>query len=257
MQSILLPGAIMPASIAYADLLVAFDPGVDARAKELEVYSGATVPPAGYGLETEIAGIDRVANEAGFERFHLVGYSGGGASSLAYAITRPERLLSLSLAEPAWSGVAGRSPEEAAAFDRAVAALALEPDEMLPAFMRAQLAEDVPLPARPEGPPPPWMAVRPAGGRALVDAFERFELPAESLRAFARPVLFALGGRSNPDYFARMAERLAGLFPHFSVEVFEERHHFDPPHRAEPERYARLLERHWLRAEHLAEANAG
>ena len=256
MQSILIPGAILPASVAYADLLGAFDPGVDARAKELEVYSGATVPPSGYGLETEIAGIDRVANEAGFERFHLVGYSGGGASGLAYAITRPERLLSLTLAEPAWAGVASRSPEEAAAFDRAVAAFALEPDVMLPALMRAQLADDVPLPASPEGPPPPWMAVRPAGGRALVDAFERFELPPESLRAIPRPVLFALGARSNPDYFARMAERLGGLLPDFTVEVFDERHHFDPPHRAEPERYARLLERHWRRAEDLAEANA-
>ena len=252
MQSILLPGAIMPASLAYADLLAAFEPRVDARAKELEVYSGATVPPPDYGLEREIAGIDRLADESGFDRFHLVGYSGGGASSLAYAVSEPERLLSLTLAEAAWAGVAGRSAEEAAAFDRAVAALALEPQEMLPAFMRAQLAEGVPLPQPPEGPPPPWMADRPAGGRALADAFERFELSPASLRAFPRPVLFVLGGLSNPDYFARMAERLGGLFPDFSVEVFEGRHHFDPPHRAEPERYARLLEHHWQRAEDLS-----
>jgi len=31
--------------------------------------------------------------------------------------------------------------------------------------------------------------------------------------------------------------------------VFDGRHHFDPPDRAEPERYARLLEDHWRRAE--------
>jgi len=31
--------------------------------------------------------------------------------------------------------------------------------------------------------------------------------------------------------------------------VFEERHHFDPPHRAEPERLARSLESLWRTAE--------
>jgi len=239
----------MPATIAYADLLAAFGPGVDARAKELEVYSGETVPPPDYSLKTEIDGVDRFADALGFERFHLVGYSGGGASALAYAITKPERLVSLTLTEPAWAGVAGRSPEEAAAFDAAIAAISLPTEEMLPAFVRAQLADGVEPPPMPSGPPPPWMAVRPAGIRAFPPAFEAFPLSEESLRAFTKPVLFVLGGRSDPNYFARMAERLGGFFPDFRVEVFEERHHFDPPHRAEPERYARLLEDHWRRAE--------
>ena len=88
MRAILLPGSVMPASIAYADLLAAFGPGVDARAKELEVYSGETVPPPDYSLMTEIDGVDRFADASGLERFHLVGYSGGGASALAYATGR-------------------------------------------------------------------------------------------------------------------------------------------------------------------------
>ena len=62
-------------------------------------------------------------------------------------------------------------------------------------------------------------------------------------------VLFVLGERSHPAYYRRMAERLATSFPDFRLEVFDRRHHFDPPHRAEPERYARLLEDHWRRAE--------
>lgn len=49
------------------------------------MYAGATVPPPGYSLETEVAGIRRVADEAGFDTFHLVGYSAGGASSLAFS----------------------------------------------------------------------------------------------------------------------------------------------------------------------------
>ena len=40
-------------------------------------------------------GILRAAEAAGFERFHLVGYSGGGAISAAFAARHPERLLSL------------------------------------------------------------------------------------------------------------------------------------------------------------------
>jgi hypothetical protein len=31
-------------------------------------------------------------------------------------------------------------------------------------------------------------------------------------------------------------------YPDFELEVFEERHHFDPPHRIEPERFAGLTE---------------
>jgi len=38
-------------------------------------------------------------------------------------------------------------------------------------------------------------------------------------------------------------------FGDFTFEVFEERHHFDPPHRIEPERLARSLHTLWDRAE--------
>jgi pimeloyl-ACP methyl ester carboxylesterase len=249
MDAILLPGGILPARLAYDALLRTFGTEVDARAKELEVYSADEVPPSGYGLDTEVAGIDRLADEAGFERFHLVGYSAGGASSLAYALTRGDRLLSLTLAEPAWAGVEGRTPEEEAATDRVLTTIDLPPDEMLPAFTRAQLAHDVEPPPSPPGPPPPWMASRPPGTRAIATAFQRFVFPAADMQAFERPVLFVLGGLSNPAYYRRMAERLATSFPDLRLEVFDGRHHFDPPHRAEPERYARLLEDHWRRAE--------
>src|SRR5438874_804626 len=82
--------------------------------------------------------------------------------------------------------------------------------------------------------PPPWMAKRPAGLRAFLEAFAHGDLDLDALRAFDRPVYFGLGGRSNPDYFAEMAERLAAIFPDFSIETFPERHHLDPPHRIEP-----------------------
>ena len=60
---------------------------------------------------------------------------------------------------------------------------------------------------------------------------------------------FALGGRSNPDYYRRMADRLATIFTDFTLETFPERHHFDPPHRTEPEHLAESLLSLWMRAE--------
>jgi len=42
-----------------------------------------------------------------------------------------------------------------------------------------------------------------------------------------------------------MAERLARAWPEMVIERYAERHHFDPPHRAEPARVAASLERLW------------
>jgi hypothetical protein len=46
-----------------------------------------------------------------------------------------------------------------------------------------------------------------------------------------------------------MAVRLARVFPDFTLQVFEDRHHFDPPHRTEPERLTASLRNLWARAE--------
>jgi pimeloyl-ACP methyl ester carboxylesterase len=238
----------MPAELAYGPLLEALGDDVEAIAKDLEVYAGPE-PPPDYTLEHEINGILRTARDAGFERFHLVGYSGGGASSVAFAAKNPERVLSLALLGPAWMGTEGMGPEEQAVWREFDRIATLPPGEMMPAFMAAQLAPGVELPPPPPGPPPSWMASRPAGLRALLTAFSSSALDVESLRAFPGPVYFALGGRSNPDYFGRMAERARAIFANFTLDVFEERHHFDPPHRIEPERTARALQAHWGRAD--------
>lgn len=237
----------MPAELAYAALLETLGDRVDAIAKELEVYS-LDQPPTDFGLDLEVEGILREAEAHGFDSFHLVGYSGGGASSLACAALHGERLLSLALLEPAWAGN-DRTREEETLIQRLRALEPLPPEEFMTGFMRLQLASGVELPPAPDGPPPPWMAKRPAGVRAFIDAFDNGDLDVEALRAFDRPVYFALGGRSNPDYYGRMAKRLAGIFPDFTLETFSERHHFDPPHRIEPERLADSLLALWQRGE--------
>lgn len=251
---ILLPGGILPARPAYEALLGELGDEVDARAKDLEMYAGSTVPPPGYSLETEVEGILRTAVDAGFETFHLVGYSAGGASSVAFASRYPERLRSLALMEPAWSGREGQTPEEAAVFDRFRAIPSLAADRIMPEFVRTQLANGVEPPPTPPGEPPAWMPSRLLGIGASMAAFDAFQPDLDVFRRFDRPVYFALGGRGNPDLYARMAARLGTVFPDFTLEVYDERHHFDPPHRIEPTRVAAALRDLWSRAESLDDA---
>jgi pimeloyl-ACP methyl ester carboxylesterase len=247
-EAILLPGGILPADLAYSALLEALGAGVKALPKDLEVYAGEE-PPPDYSLDAEVEGVVRTAAASGFDRFHLVGYSAGGAAGLAFAARYPGGLLSLALLEPAWAGNEDLHPGETALRQKFVGMMALPAEELMPAFVRVQLAPGVDPPPPPPGPPPPWMKTRPAGLRAIIAAFDSGELDLEALRRFERPVYFALGGLSNPDLYAREAERLSRVFQDFTLEVFEERHHFDPPHRAEPERLAASLRVLWDRAE--------
>lgn len=244
LRVILLPGGVLPASVAYSGLLDEFGADVQAIAKDLEVYAGER-PPADYGLDREIAAIGRTADAVGFDQFHLVGYSGGGAASLAFAVRHPDRLKSLALLEAAWAGNAAMTPEERAVTRELEATMGLPPEELMANFVRLGLRAGVTPPPPPPGPAPPWMAQRPAGLAALMQAFARYELDLDALRQFKPPVYYGLGGLSNPDYYGRQAERLAGVFPRFTLEVYEERHHFDPPHRVETQRLAAALRALW------------
>jgi hypothetical protein len=93
------------------------------------------------------------------------------------------------------------------------------------------------------------MVLRPPGIAALTREFATYDLDREALARFGRPVYYALGGLSNPHQYGEIAKRLATVFGDFTLETFEDRHHFDPPHRAEPERLAAALEALWARAE--------
>lgn len=246
-QAILLPGIVLPAGLAFEGLCEALGAEVDAELKDWELYAGE-VPPPDYSIEVEVESALRVADRAGFDRFHLVGYSGGGAVAVALAARHPERLSSLALLEPAWIGNQGMTAREDRVWEELKRIGSAPADELLPRFVRVALAPGVETPAPPPAPPPPWMAKRPAGIAALIDAFLGDEIDHHALRAFPRPVYLALGGLSNPDYYGEIARRCERIFPDFELEVYEERHHFDPPHRAEPERLARSLTALWDRS---------
>lgn len=246
-RAILLPGSVLPAGLAYGALIEALGPDVHVVAKDLELYADSA-PPQGWSLDTEAQGVLREADRLGWDAFHLVGYSGGGAAALVLTASHPERLLSLTLLEAAWAGNWDWSPAHAEVWNEYEKLESLPPEKFMPAFMRLGVRPDVVLPPPPPGPPPPWMAKRPAGIKAFLAAFKRYDLDRARLAAFRKPVLFVLGGLSSPDDYGEVAVRLAGVFPDFRLEVFADRHHFDPPHRIEPERLAELLRRHWDRA---------
>jgi pimeloyl-ACP methyl ester carboxylesterase len=245
---ILLPGSVLPAEPAYDGLIEALGPDVDAVAKDLELYEG-DAPPPDWTLDTEIEGVLREADARGWDTFHLVGYSGGGAAALAFTAKHPDRLQSLALLEPAWAGSWDWSPAHAQLWEEYDELDLLPPDDFMAAFMRLGVKPDVVLPPTPPGGPPPWMSKRPAGIKAFMRTFKNYDLDRQQLASFQRPVFFALGGLSNPVEYGEVANRLSKVFRDFRLEVFEERHHFDPPHRIEPERLAAMLRQHWERAE--------
>lgn len=245
---ILLPGSVLPAQLAYGGLIEALGTDVDAVAKDLELYDGDK-PPADWSLDTEVQGVLREADDRGWETFHLVGYSGGGAAALAFTAKHPERLLSLTLLEAAWAGNWDWSPAHRRLWKQYEALKKLPPERFMSAFMRLGVKPDVAIPPPPTDAPPPWMAQRPAGVRAFIGEFNTYDLDRARLAAFDRPVLFVLGGLSNPDDYGEIAERLSTVFPDYRLVIFENRHHFDPPHRIEPDRLATLLHAHWERAE--------
>jgi pimeloyl-ACP methyl ester carboxylesterase len=94
----------------------------------------------GYAIEREVEALAGFADALGLDRFHLLGYSGGGFVSLAFAGTYPERLASLALFEPA--GVPGPpSTEERELVDRLAERLAgLDGPAFLDVFTRTGLA---------------------------------------------------------------------------------------------------------------------
>ena len=245
---ILLPGIITPAELAYGTLRAAL-PDIDQLVlRDLAIYDGDAAPQD-FSLDAEIASVLEVAADQGFDRFHLCGYSAGGAVAAALASRYPERLVSLVLLEPAWLGNNDMDDEERRLFAETEQVAKLPPEQALSEFVRLNLAPGVEPPPRPAEPPPPWMAKRPAGIRAVGAAFLSSELDTAALARFPRPVLYVLGALSNQSLYGKRAERSRHLFSDFKLELFEDRHHFDPPHRAEPERLAGILREFWDRAE--------
>ena len=242
-QVICVPGSVAPAAQRYRPLVEAAGDAAEFHLKDLEVYREAE-PPAGYSIEEEVDAIDRFAESLRLDRFHLVAYSGGGFISLAYAGTRPERLLSLGLFEPA--RIPGPLTQREEAFFSGLEAKlkGLEGDQFMTTFVREQVKPGAQLPPPPSGPPSPEMRKRPAGIAALIRAFDAYSFDRDALRAATFPVFYGYGDQSHEEQAVK-AGILAELFANIHVERFTGVHHFVPPEQIYTPRHVLALRDLW------------
>jgi pimeloyl-ACP methyl ester carboxylesterase len=249
-QVICVPGSVAPAAQRYKPLVEKVGDEADLYLKDLEVYRDAT-PPAGYSIDEELTAIDRLAETKGVDRFHLVGYSGGGFISLAYSGTRPQRLLSLSLFEPA--RIPGKLTTEEEQFSAGLERKleGLEGDAFMSTFIREQVKPGAVLPPPPAGPVSAEMQKRPGGIAALIKAFREFPFDRNLLRSATFPVLYAYGDLSHEEQ-ALKAGILAQLFPDIRVRRYAGVHHFVPPDQIYTAGHAALLLDLWRSAERSA-----
>ena len=244
---VFVPGGVNPAAILYGQVVKLLGDEIDPILKDLELYAH-DAPPADYSLKLEADGIGRAADAAAAQRFDLVGYSGGASCCLAFVALHPERVRSLAVFEPAWIGPAVH-PEDQQVWSEMQRAMTLPPQEQMEVFMRAHMRPGVPppKPPAPDGPPPPWMARRPAGLKAMAGAFNTYRLDLDRLKLLEGPVYYGYGSLSS-RYFEREGQQLAGYFKDIQLEEYAGRSHFDPPQRTEPERFANALRKLWERA---------
>jgi pimeloyl-ACP methyl ester carboxylesterase len=249
-QVICVPGSVAPAGQRYGPLIERVGDEADLYLKDLEVYREAT-PPSTYSIDEELTAIDRLADAKGLDRFHLVGYSGGGFISLAYSGTRPQRLLSLALFE------AAQIPGELTDAERQFYAgleqklEGLSGDAFMSTFIREQVKPGAVVAPPPPGPVSPEMQKRPAGIAALIRAFRAFPFDRDLFRAAQFPVLYAYGDLSHEEQ-ALKPGILAQLFPDIHVRRYAGVHHFVPPQQIYTADHAALMLEHWRRADRSA-----
>jgi pimeloyl-ACP methyl ester carboxylesterase len=246
-QVICVPGSVAPAAQRYRPLIAAVGDDAELHLKDLEVYRDAT-PPADYSIEEELAAIDRFAESRGLEQFHLVAYSGGGFISLAYSGTRPQRIISLGLFEPA--RIPGQLTAEEQEFftDLERKLDGLHGDQFMAAFVREQVKPGAPLAPPPPGPVSPEMQKRPAGIAALIKAFDAYRFERDFLRGSPFPVFYGYGDLSH-DEQAMKAGILARLFADVRVQRFAGVHHFVPAEQIYTLAHVKALKNLWSAGE--------
>lgn len=246
-QVICIPGSVAPAAQRYRPLIGAVGDSAGLHLKDLEVYREPK-PSADYAIDEELAAIDRFADSLKLDRFHLVAYSGGGFISLAYSGTRPERVMSLGVFEPARiPGPLTRGESEffTELEDRLKG---LEGDQFMTTFVREQVKPGAQLPPPPAAPVSAEMQKRPAGIAAMIRSFDVYTFDRELLRAAPFPVFYGYGDLSH-DEQALKGGILAQLFADIHVERFTGVHHFVPPEQIYTPKHVQALLDLWKRAQ--------
>lgn len=232
-------GAVAPATWTYARLQRQVNDTTYLILSDLEGYAQPLA--VDYGLHSEMKAIERAANAAGFDCFHLVGYSAGGGVALACAVAFPERVSSLTLIEPAWIGNNIWDPVEVAylsTVDRAMQLPVSERGQALLAAMSPPGTDPSTLPT------PDWLMERAARFALIWQGFRKAMLDMKSLQSFPAPVYLPVGGKSHPR-FIMAARWLASILPRCRVDIYQDQNHLEVPPIRETERFIRAVQPLW------------
>lgn len=184
-----------------------------------EGLAGRPGDPA-YDAEVERESIGMTLEQAGVSEMHLVGWSNGGRIALDFAIAEPERVLTLTLVEPAAYWLVADEDESARSFHEYLVRLAgrdLTDKDLREFLVRAGLgSEETDFTSLPHW--NFWSSCRQAlswGGERMtssaaagIEGFERLEIPTLVIR-----------GRSSSSWLRGVAEHLAQKMP--AAELIE------------------------------------
>jgi pimeloyl-ACP methyl ester carboxylesterase len=209
--------------------------------KGLELFDAAP-PVRDYSFATEVDGIIRAMDDAGLERAHLVGYSGGGGVVMAVAVEHPQRVASIAVDEHIIGHHFGVEDEERfwteldAALERDGLAATLE-------VVAATNRPGAEPPAFGE-PPPHWLGSRITGTPDLARAARDYRVSVDDLAQIRCPVYAAYGTETRTT-FKGWCETVAATVERGSAESYERADHFRPAHQVHPTRFAEALLLHW------------
>ena len=230
LRVILLPGIVTPAEIAYGAFMGRFHPDVEPVAKDLEVYA-TPEPPEDYTLDVEVAGVLREADARGWKRFTSSGTRAGAQRLLAVAATIRSGLRALRCSSPPGPETGTSALPRRRSGASSAGSKASRPTSCRRS--RASTSSRCPIPEPPPGDPPPWMARRPAGIRAINSAFQGAPSTAKRSATSIGPST----SRSAPSAIRlvrRDREAVEQRVPGLRARSVRGRHHFDPPHRSSP-----------------------
>lgn len=167
-----------------------------------------------YDAEVERQSIGMTLEEAGVSEMHLVGWSNGGRIALDFALAHPERILSLTLIEPAAHWLVADEDESARSFQDYLTRMAgreLSDDDLIEFLVRAGLgSEETDFASLPQW--DFWSSCRQAlswGGertttsaKAGIEGFQRLDVPTLVIR-----------GRCTSPWLREVAGLLAREMP--------------------------------------------
>jgi len=237
-------GAVAPATWTYARLQRQLHKEAFLVLKDLEGYAEPLATD--YGLHSEVEAISRLADEAGFQRLHLIGYSAGGSIALAFALAYPERINSLTLIEPAWIGIHTVGEVEIAYLSTVDCAMQLPISERGHALLMAMSAPGTDPSTIPT---PDWLLERSAGFGPIWRSFREATLDIKAIESFPAPVYLPVGGKSHPR-FSVAAHWLASTLPRSRVDIYQDQTHLDAPPIRETERFIGALRSLWAEVPH-------